>query len=200
MKNLTKIGIAVLAIAVAWHIKVALTSKVKLTGVFMAQPAELGFAWEDSKSTDERFFWQNINAKWQAGIPHPDYKAWSDTNEGLWVPFTGYKFIYEGDTFVDSVWDPGKRYDDLKLVSLQEQDQFAPYPGYNFVNNSNTLKVVWTPGLVNSENNRLIAGRNEGTWEVRYNNQRSVNPLAEIFVKEAARRVVNRAFYYSPFY
>ena len=92
--------------------------------------------------------------------------AWSDDVEGQWIPVTGYKFIYEGDTFIDTVWDPNKRYDDLKIISMAEKDHYNPFPGYTFVEPGHSLKVVWTPGIINYENARLAAGVSEGTWIV----------------------------------
>jgi hypothetical protein len=103
---------------------------------------------------------------WTSGLLHPDFKAWSDTGEGLWIPATGYKFVYEGDTFVATEWDPGIRYDELKIISLEEPDSFTPFPGYQFVSPGKTFDVVWMPGLVNSDNPRLVAGAKEGSWEV----------------------------------
>lgn len=109
---------------------------------------------------------QGLNTVWKKGLLHPDYKAWSDEVEGQWIPVTGYKFVYQGNTFVDSVWDPNKRYDDLKVISLSEKDHYKPFPGYTFIDPNQSLNVVWTPGTVNSDNPRLVAGRSEGTWEI----------------------------------
>ena len=187
MENYKKIIAVILFIAVAWHIKIALTPKIKLAGLFIAKPAELGYAWKDSKTTDAHFFWQDTDVKWQQGLLHPDFKAWSDYGEGLWIPITGYKFIYNGDTFVATVWDPGKKYDDLKVIAGQTQDSYIPFPGYKFIDINTSLKVVWTPGLVNSDNHRLIAGNKEGSWEVNYKNSPS-NSVGKAFATELAKR------------
>jgi hypothetical protein len=92
--------------------------------------------------------------------------AWADHDEGMWIPVTGYKFVYEGDTFVASVWDPNKRYDDLKVMSLAQEGMYKPFPGYTFIEPGKSLKVIWMPGTVNWENARLVAGRTEGSWDV----------------------------------
>lgn len=112
---------------------------------------------------------QGLNTVWEAGLQHPDYMAWSDDVEGKWIPVTGYRFIYNGDTFVDSVWDPNKRYDDLKVVSLPQKDHYKPFLGYTFIEPGQSLKVIWTPGTVNTDNPRLIAGTKEGTWSINSN-------------------------------
>ncbi len=110
---------------------------------------------------------KGLETVWTKGLVHPDYMAWSDEVEGKWIPVTGYKFIYEGDTFVDSVWDPNKRYDDIKVISLAEKDRYQPFPGYVFTEPGRSLKVVWSPGTVNSTNSRLVAGTQEGSWNVK---------------------------------
>lgn len=138
---------------------------------------------------------QGLSTVWKAGLLHPDYMAWSDDVEGKWIPVTGYRFIYEGDTFADSVWDPNQRYDDLKVISLPEKDRYKPFPGYKFIEPGTSLKVVWVPGLLNSDNPKLIAGTNEGSWKVNatpgYRSNRSTDVAAWV-----AGRIAARAFYY----
>lgn len=133
-----------------------------------------------------------LETVWEAGLLHPDFQAWSDTGEGLWIPATGYKFVYEGDEFVATEWDPNKRYEDLKIISQEEQDSFIPFPGYQFVNPGKTFDVVWTPGLVHSDNHKLVSGQKEGSWEVNY------RPASESYGtwlgKEISRAVIYRAF------
>ncbi len=134
-----------------------------------------------------------LESLWKHGLLHPDFKAWSDKEEGQWKPVTGYKFIYEGDTFVDSVWEPNKKIEDLKITSLPEQDQFKPFPGYRFADPSKSLKVVWSPGIVNYDNSRQIAGKQENTWEVNYSPQRyyrAGDPLNPV-----TRAIARRAWY-----
>lgn len=109
---------------------------------------------------------QGLNTIWKVGLKHPDFMAWSDDVEGQWIPVTGYRFVYEGDTFVDTVWDPNKRYDDVKVMSLTEKDHYQPFPGYTFTEPGQSLKVIWTPGILNADNSRLIAGTKEGTWNI----------------------------------
>ena len=142
------------------------------------------------KFTDEA---KGLSTVWEAGLLHPDFQAWSDTGEGLWIPATGYKFVYEGDEFVATEWDPGKRYEDLKIISLDEQDSFTPFPGYQFVNPGKTFDVVWTPGLINSDNRRLVSGQKEGSWEVNYKRASSEN-FGTWLGKEVARQVIYRHF------
>ncbi|WP_254412715.1 hypothetical protein [Dyadobacter diqingensis] len=144
---------------VAWepglaHPKYKLQSSDKV-GVWIPMP---GYQFVDQT--------KGLETLWTPGLLHPDFKAWSDTGEGLWIPATGYKFVYEGDTFVATEWDPGIRYDELKIISLEEPDSFTPFPGYQFVSPGKTFDVVWTPGLVNSDNPRLVSGSREGSWEV----------------------------------
>lgn len=205
MENWKKWALGGGALIVFWHLFIAMSPQTKVAGPFLAKPAEPGYTWTDADNADSRFFWQLASVKWVAGIEHPDFKAettdqvgvwnplpgyafvdkaksletvwkaglkhpdymaWSDDVEGQWIPVTGYKFIYEGDTFVDTIWDPNKRYDDLKVMSMAEIDHYNPFPGYTFVEPGQSLKVVWTPGTVNYENAKLVAGAREGTWEV----------------------------------
>ena len=220
-----KIAFGVLGLALLWHITIALTNRLSVSGPFLTKPATAGYVWTDADNADSRFFWQNTSVRWLAGQPHPDFKAetagqegvwnplpgyafvdqaqglntawksgllhpdymaWSDDVEDKWIPVTGYRFIYEGDTFVDSVWDPNKRYDDLKVISLPEKDRYKPFPGYKFVEPGQSLKVVWTPGLTNTDNPKLISGTSEGTWKVNvrpsYRSYRSNDEAAAWFV------------------
>ena len=62
--------------------------------------------------------------------------------------------------------DPNQRYDDVKVISLAEKDRYKPFPGYTFTEPGQSLKVVWMPGTINSDNSRLIAGAQEGSWNV----------------------------------
>lgn len=134
---------------------------------------------------------QNLETVWEPGLLHPDFQAWSDTGEGLWIPATGYKFVYEGDEFVATVWEPGKRYEDLKIISLQQQDSFTPFQGYQFVNPGKTFDVIWTPGLINTDNTRLISGAKEGTWDV---NSRHYSNDDNWLGREIAKRIIYRVF------
>jgi hypothetical protein len=132
---------------------------------------------------------KGLETVWESGLLHPDYMAWSDDVEGKWIPVTGYRFIYKDDTFVESVWDPGKRYDDLKVISMLEKDQYKPFAGYTFVEPGKSLKVIWMPGLVNSDNPKLVAGTKEGTWKV---NNRPYRP-SDTDVPWVARKIAERA-------
>ncbi|WP_421828797.1 hypothetical protein [Larkinella sp.] len=136
---------------------------------------------------------KGLETHWEAGLLHSDYMAWSDEVEGKWIPVTGYRFVYQDDTFIESVWDPGKRYDDLKVISLPEKDQYKPFAGYTFLEPGQSLKVVWTPGLVNSDNPRLIAGTKEGTWKVNHTPSRRSGEVPWV-VKKIAERVIIHAF------
>ncbi|GAB3919944.1 hypothetical protein [Larkinella terrae] len=217
---------------VIWHIIIAMTVSVRISGFLMAKPADPGYAWIDADNADSRFFWQITGVKWLAGIKHPefnvktsatngvweplpgykftdrtkgmetvweanllhpDYMAWSDDVEGKWIPVTGYKFVYEDGAFVSSVWDPGKRYDDLKVISLAEPDQYKPFAGYTFLEPGKSLKVIWTPGLVNSDNPKLVADAKEGTWKVRSSTYRHSEDVPWV-VKKIAERVIYRVF------
>lgn len=135
---------------------------------------------------------KDLSTVWTPGLLHPDFQAWSDTGEGLWIPATGYKFVYEGDEFVATVWDPNKRYEELKIISLPEQDSFIPFPGYQFVSPGKTFEVVWTPGLVNPDNTRLVSGAKEGSWEV--SSRRSYGRAPNWLEKEIVRGVIYRVF------
>jgi hypothetical protein len=118
---------------------------------------------------------KGLTTVWKEGLLHPYFKAFSEHGEGLWKPATGYKFLYEGDTFSETVWDPLKKYEEQKVISLQQQDSFKPFPGYRFVDKGNSLQVAWTPGMINSDNHKLIAGRKEGTWDINYQPQRATS-------------------------
>lgn len=233
IKKNSIIIIGVLAVIIGWHTIIAITSKIQLSGFFMEKPAA-GYTWRDSDIPDSKFFWQNTDVKWKAGLIHttynietaadegiwnpqpgyqfmdkansletvwkqgllhPDFRAWSDTEEGKWLPVTGYKFVYENGEFVDAVWESNKRFEDLKITSQIKPDHFIPFPGYRFSDPAKTLKVVWTPGLVNSENTKLVAGKSEGTWEV--NNRpfrRYYSDLERDWYYQTAAR---RAFWYA---
>jgi hypothetical protein len=228
-----KIAIGVIALAVFWHILVAMTNQITVSGLFLSKPADPGYVWADVGNPDSRFFWQITAVRWQAGIKHPefnaktaqtvgewqplpgyqftdrskglettweagllhsDYMAWSDEVEGKWIPVTGYRFVYQGDTFVESAWDPGKRYDDLKVISLPEKDNYKPFAGYSFVEPGKSLKVIWTPGLVNSDNARLVAGTKEGTWKVNPSPSRRSDGRVPWIAREIAHHVIFHAF------
>lgn len=215
----TKVLIATGVILVMWHLKVATSAKTRLSGLFMAKPAQPGYVWADLINADSRFFWDisdvkwktgiahpefkaisaekqgdwkpqpgyvfidksvDLSTNWEAGLLHPDFMAWSDKNEGAWMPVAGYKFVYTDGEITNAVWDPNRRYDDLKLVSLSQQDQYNPYPGYQFIEPSKSLKVVWVPGLVSSDNAQLMAGSREGSWIV-------ANPRSPLYRSGGAR-------------
>ncbi len=138
---------------------------------------------------------KGLNAVWVAGTLHPKFKAWADRIEGKWVPVPGYRLIYEENTIIDSVWDPNKRFEELKIVSTQEQDQFIPFSGYRFIDIQHSLKVVWTPGIVNTDNPKLIAGIKEGTWEINYKRyRRQEDPLRGV-LREITKRAIYSTFW-----
>ena len=225
-----KIGIGFLIFMILWHLFVAITDKIHVSGLFIAKP-EAGYTWRDTQNAESKFFWQSKSVKWKVGTPHPDFKvetgedennwnpmpgyvfidkneglatewkegtlhpdfrAWADKKEGDWIPVTGYRFVYENNEFVDAVWEPNKKFLDLKISSLTEQDQFKPFPGYLFIDPAKSLKVVWTPGVVNSENPNLVAGATEGTWEANTIaiRRRYSNNSGEWFTREVARRAI----------
>lgn len=136
---------------------------------------------------------QGLNTVWQEGLKHPDFMAWSDDVEGQWIPATGYKFIYEGDTFVDTIWDLNRRYDDVQVISMTEKDIYMPFPGYAFIEPGSSLKVIWMPGTVNPDNTRLIAGRQEGNWSVKTSGYSSRSRSKN----EAAARFLGRVLYHA---
>ncbi|MVM39549.1 hypothetical protein GO730_21345 [Spirosoma sp. HMF3257] len=235
MNNSTKILLGLLVIVVGWHIVMAMSAKVSVSGPFLVKPAEAGYVWSDAENAESRFFWQNIGVKWVTGVAHPEFKAettqavgswqampgyafvdkrksletvwksgllhpafmaWSDDMEGKWIPVTGYRFIYDGDTFVESVWDPNKRYDDLKVISLAQKDQYKPFPGYTFIEPGQSLKVIWTPGTINTDNTRLIAGAKEGSWVVNSQpRQRSGSDGSSWVARRIGERLIDRAIW-----
>ena len=138
----------------------------------------------------------DLTTVWEAGLLHPDFMAWSDKNEGAWIPVAGYKFIYTDGEISGAEWDPNKRYDDLKISSLAEKDGYKPFPGYQFIEPGKSLKVVWTPGMVNYENGRLVAGAQEGSWTINNGGVRyaSGSSSGTGYIKNRiVRRMVNRA-------
>ncbi|RRB10324.1 hypothetical protein [Larkinella knui] len=228
-----KITLGIVALAVCWHIVVAMNDQITVCGLFLSKPADPGYVWVDTENPDARFFWQTTGVKWRAGVRHPtfnaettatvgdwrplpgyaftdkekgletvweagllhsDYMAWSDEVEGKWIPVTGYRFVYQGDTFIESVWDPGKRYDDLKVISLPEKDQYKPFAGYTFVEPGKSLKVIWMPGLVNSDNPKLVAGTKEGTWKVNSRSYRQTDSEVPWVVRKIAGRAIDHVF------
>jgi hypothetical protein len=136
--------------------------------------------------------------QWKPGIKHPNFMAFADDAEGKFIPATGYKFVYNTDSeeFADCVWNPNQRYDDKKVISLEEKDTFQAYPGYEFVNPEKGIEVAWSPGLVNADNPKLVAGQQEGTWivnvkpQIRYRNSSRGDELG----REFARRVFWHVF------
>lgn len=227
--NWVKIFGVLILIVFSWHFLILLTPNINMAGPLVAQP-RAGYTWKETENVDTRFFWQDLEVAWvqgtmhpefkaetstnegiwlplagykftdeskdlgtvwTPGLLHPDFQAWSDTGEGLWIPATGYKFVYEGDEFVATTWDPGKRYEDLKIISLNKQDSFIPFPGYQFVEPGKTFEVVWTPGVVNSDNHRLVSGVKEGSWEVNYRRSHERDP--NWLEKEIVRGVIYHA-------
>lgn len=212
-KNPKFILIIVAGLIGIWHLTIAMASKIEISGPFMAKPVA-GYTWTKSSNAESHFFWQNTEVRWRsgllhpefkaqttenegiwhplpgyyfinkttglettwkAGVLHPDYMAWSAQAEGEWEPVVGYRLIYYNDTIIDSVWEPNQRYDALKVVSLTEKDKYFPFPGYKFISPEQNLDVKWTPGLVNYENSKLIAGQREGTWAINYSPSPATN-------------------------
>lgn len=108
----------------------------------------------------------NLSTIWKAGLKHPNMNAYSTENEGKWSASVGYRFIMQDGLAVNTEWDSGKHYDDFKIIASEKQDTFRAYPGYLFKNPSESLDVVWTPGLQDPENHPyMVSGIIEGTWE-----------------------------------
>lgn len=139
----------------------------------------------------------DLTTVWQSDQLHPDYMALSDKSEGNWLPVSGYKFVYKDGEIMTTVWEPNKRYDALKIVTLTQQDQYKPFPGYKFIEPGKSLKVAWMPGLVSSDNPRLMAGTQEGSWVVTTLRspvyRTTTDGSGNTFGKRLARRMANRA-------
>jgi len=162
-----------------------------LHSAFNAQAGQTEGIWEPQAGYQFVDKAKNLETVWTPGLLHPEFQAWSDTGEGLWIPATGYQFVYEGEEFVATFWDPNKRYEDLKIISLPKQDSFIPFQGYQFVEPGKTFEVVWTPGLVNTDNPKLVSRQREGSWDVNYRPYRSGNNN-DWLAREVARRVIWR--------
>ena len=74
MKNWKLITGVFLMIVIGWHIAVALTHRLSVAGPFLAKPSDPGYVWTDADNSESRFFWQNKEVRWQAGLGHPDFR------------------------------------------------------------------------------------------------------------------------------
>lgn len=141
---------AVVLLALVWHLKIGMTSKINLVGLFMVKPAE-GYTWMGIDNAESRFFWQDTDVKWQAGTPHTDYKAQSGATEGVWVPMPGYVFVDKSKS-LQTVWKVGLRHPDYMALSDREEGQWAPVTGYRFIYDGDTFTdAVWDPNHRYSE-------------------------------------------------
>lgn len=163
MLNLKKISGFILFILIAWHIIVAFTPKIKVAGLFLLKPAGLGYVWQNADNADSRFFWQNSEVKWQAGVPHPEFKAETAETEGNWNPLPGYKFV-DKEKGLNTVWQPGLLHPDYKAWSDNGEGLWVPFTGYKFIYEGDTfVDTVWDPGK-RYEDEKVISGQTQDTY------------------------------------
>lgn len=152
-----------LFVTIIWHGIIWFSKKEKITGLFQEEP-RVGYSWNNTNTTESRFFWESTDPKWTDGLKHPNINAYSSSEEGMWSPAFGYKFITQDDLVVDAVWDANQNYDNLKISTGEKEGTFYAYPGYLFPNPETSIDVVWTPGIINPNNPNLISGETEGSW------------------------------------
>lgn len=127
-----------------WHLTVVMTSKIGVTAPFMAKPAE-GYTWMGIDNAEPRFFWQDTDVKWQAGIAHTQYKAETAETEGVWSPLPGYEFVDKTKN-LQTVWKPGIQHPDYMAWSDRVEGQWSPVTGYKFIYDGDTFTdAVWDP-------------------------------------------------------
>lgn len=143
--NLKTIGIALLALALLWHLSVALMSKVRVSGVFLAKPANPGYIWAGTDNADARFLWQITDVLWMPQVPHPDFSCETSPQEGIWEPLPGYAFADKSQG-LNTAWKEGLKHPDFMAWSDDVEGQWIPVTGYKFIYEGDTfIDTVWDP-------------------------------------------------------
>jgi hypothetical protein len=143
-KNPKLILIVVAGIIGIWHLTVAMTSKIGISGPFMAKPIA-GYSWMGLDNAESRFFWQNTDVKWQEGTPHPEFKAETSATQGSWNPMPGYEFVDKTQS-LQTVWKPGTLHPDYMAWADKTEGQWEPVTGYKFIYDGDTFTdAVWDP-------------------------------------------------------
>lgn len=143
--NLKTIGIGVAAIALLWHIAVALMPNVSISGLFMAKPAASGYGWIDTGNADSRFFWQTTSVRWQAGLQHATFQCEASEQEGVWNPLAGYTFVDKAQG-QNTAWKAGLKHPDFMAWSDDVEGRWIPVTGYKFIYEGDTfVDTVWDP-------------------------------------------------------
>lgn len=143
-KNPKFIGIIVAGLVGIWHLTVFMASKVTVAGPFMAKPTA-GYTWTGIDNAEARFFLQNTDVKWQAGTPHPEFKAETAETEGIWNAMPGYEFVDKTQS-LQTIWKPGTQHPDFMAWSDKAEGQWSPVTGYKFIYDGDTFTdTVWDP-------------------------------------------------------
>lgn len=144
-KPAVAVSAAILAVLLLWHIIVAFTPELKLSGLFLAKPAKPGYQWFNANHADSRLFWQDTDVIWKAGVEHPDYNLESAETEGEWNLMPGYRFINKNKG-LETIWTPGLLHPDYMAWSDDEDGQWIPVTGYKFVEVGDTFSdCIWDP-------------------------------------------------------
>ncbi len=145
MKNWKIISGIFLLIIVSWHIAIAMTHRLGVAGPFLAKPSDPGYAWTDTDKSESRFFWQNKEVSWQAGMTHPEFALETAQNEGIWNPLPGYAFIDKSQGLATS-WQQGTKHPDYMAWADDVEGQWIPVTGYRFIYQGDTFTdSVWDP-------------------------------------------------------
>lgn len=136
--------IIIAGLAGIWHLTIAMATKIEISGLFMTKPIA-GYTWVKASNVESRFFWQNTDVIWQSGLFHPEFKAQTTKNEGIWQPLPGYYFVNKAKG-LETAWKADLLHPDYMAWSAQAEGQWDPVVGYRLIYNGTTLtNSIWDP-------------------------------------------------------
>ena len=143
-KKLQFILIIVAGLVGILHLAMFMAFKTTVAAPFMAKP-NAGYTWMGMDNAEPRFFLQNADVKWQAGTPHPEYKAETTENVGAWQPMAGYAFVDKTKS-LQTTWQSGTQHPDYMAWADKAEGQWSPVTGYKFIYDGDTFTdAVWNP-------------------------------------------------------
>lgn len=145
MQNWKKIALGVAALALCWHVIIAMTPRISLAGPFLAKPADPGYVWTNADHAEARFFGQSLATKWLIGATHPEFQAEAAQQEGDWNPMPGYAFVNKSQS-LNTVWKQSLKHPDYMAWSDEMEGKWIPVTGYKFIYEGDTfVDSVWNP-------------------------------------------------------